>query len=159
MSGLPTWLQLLLVLVALLWGVSVAFLVWVAFTSPKRRMRVQYILARAHFFKGFELDRIDAPMMEPQRLQFMAIIKILRMVVSTIAFINFITAMVLLLLGAWLLSFDTSVGILLQVLVLVVAPLLLLLSLYSLALFILLHLSYRRLLNSELLSEENRAEA
>lgn len=136
--------------VALLWLASIVFFGWLAFAPPEKKKRVQYILTRAHFFKGFELEKIDGPLMESQRLQYMAIIRILRMFVSTIAFINFITALILLLLGAWLFSLDAGVGTLLQVVVFVIAPLLLLLSLYSLVLFILLHLSYRRLLNEEL---------
>lgn len=157
MGELPAWLQLLIAIVALLWGASVAFLIWVVFSSPRSRSRIQYMLVRAHFFKGFELDSIDEPQTETQRVQYMAIIRILRAVVSTIAFINFITAVVLLSLGAWLLSLDTSVNLFLQVLVMVLAPLLLLLSLYSLVLFLLLHGSYARLLKVEIDAGDARA--
>ncbi len=150
MDELPAWLLFLIAVIAVLWLLSLGFLAWVAVTSTGRRTRVQYVLVRAHFFKGFELDRVDGPLTEAQRIQYMATVKILRTVVSAIAFINFITALVLLLLGAWLLTLDTGVGDLIRVLVLVVAPLLLLLTLYSTILFILLRGTYRRLVKAEI---------
>ncbi|HDZ59284.1 MAG TPA: hypothetical protein ENH44_00690 [Actinobacteria bacterium] len=77
----------------------------------------------------------------------MSIIRILRLIVSTIAFINFITALVLVLTGLWISTLSVQPGILIQVLVLAVAPVLALLALYSMMLFFLLNRTYRRLLN------------
>lgn len=150
MGDLPAWLIVLIVIIAILWLFSLGVSVWLLFASPERKTRIQYILVRAHFFKGFELDQVDGPISESDRIQRMATVKILRTVVAAIAFINFITALVLLLLGLWLLTLDTSVGNLIKVLVVFVAPLLLLLSLYSLTLLLLLHKTYNRLVKIEI---------
>lgn len=157
MNELPAWLLFLVVVIACLWLLSLVFFLWVAITSPARRTRVQYLLIRAHFFKGFELDRLDEPMMEVQRNQYLATIRIFRLVVSAIAFVNLMTALVLMLLGMWLLSMEAGVGVLMQVLIMVVAPLLLLLTAYSLVLFILLHRSYGHLMRMDLESGRHAA--
>ncbi len=120
---------------------------WLFFTSSGKRARVQYQLVRLHFFNGLGLENAEHPNDSEERLRQMSVIRILRLIVSAIAFINLITALVLVLTGLWISTLSVQPGILIQILVLVVAPVLALLALYSTTLFFLLNSTYKRLLN------------
>jgi len=150
MSDIPLWLQLLMGLLAVLWVVSIIFFIWVAFTAASNRAKVQYYLVRMHFFKDFDLEPATEPLDEASRLTQMALIRILRLIVSAIAFINFITALVLILTGWWLSTVTDDIGLMIQVLVLLIAPLLALLSIYSLVLYLLMNGTYRRMMKNQL---------
>lgn len=146
MADIAGWIKILMAVMAVLWVVSLFVFAWILLGSRPTKDRAQYLLVRLHFFKGFGLEPGNEPVDDLSRVTRMAMVKILRLIVSTIAFINIITAMVLLLTGWWLSTISAEVGQLLHFLILVVGPLLALLGLYLIVLFFLLNGTYRRLL-------------